>query len=66
MPRIIQPMVTRCTDEEADAADRAWRWSLSPLEQLRQLELARQYAYGSDASLRRLSQVPQTSPQRQR
>lgn len=60
--KTIQPVVTRFQSfAEAEAADRAWQRSLSPLERLRQLELARQYAYGPSVSQRRLPRVPNLS-----
>jgi hypothetical protein len=60
--RYIMPVVTRfASHAEAEAADRAWWRSLSPLERLRQLELARQYAYGSESFKRRLPRVPNLS-----
>lgn len=66
-PRVIEPVYTGYkSHQEAEVADRAWWHSLTPLERLEHLEIARQYAYGPQISDRRLSRVPEMSQRRRR
>ncbi|HEY5041402.1 MAG TPA: hypothetical protein VIK53_05310 [Verrucomicrobiae bacterium] len=66
-PRVIEPVYSGYkSHQEAEAADRAWWHSLTPQERLAHLEIARQYAYGSEMFDRRLSRVPEMSQRRRR